>query len=365
MTKIGFVHSVSVVGGAERMSQAIMEGLPKYNFESQLFCPSVGEFPESLQTMNINSSYIEMFQPSIKHPIRSIKHYLKWRRLIRSEKIDILHTGDLICARSLLKAANSLNIPVICHMHFPVQEDFVSWVFKGLPKPFGFVFCSQELQNDVGELLQKYCPDTKQWVVHNGVDVENFSHPYSENTTPQIGIIANLQQRKGHDDFLQMASLLKEQGVVASYEIIGGDILQEPREPYLKNKTKELGLEHCVNFHGQVNNVQALLNQLDIFVCASHQEAFPVSILEAMASTKAIVSTNVNGIPEAIVDGESGILVKAHEPEQLAKAVKSLIDDPSYRKTLAINARERVVDKFSNTVYLESIIDIYNQALSQ
>jgi glycosyltransferase involved in cell wall biosynthesis len=363
MTKVGFVHSVSVIGGAERMSQVIMEGLQKDGFTSHLICPTEGEFTDTLKKANVNHSSVEMFQPSLKHPLATLKAYFNWRKIIRVNKINILHTGDLICARSLLRAATSENVPVICHMHFPVAEDFVSWVFKHQPQPNGFIFCSQELQNDVGPLLNKYCPKAKQWVVHNGVDVEQFSAEYVENAIPNIGIIANLQQRKGHDDFLDMAALLKQQGVEAKYSIIGGDIMQEPREPLLKAKAQTLGIADSVHFYGQVPNVKELLNDLDIFVCASHQEAFPVSILEAMASNKAIVSTNVNGIPEAIIDGECGILVEPHSPSLLANAVKKLIDERSYRKQLASNAKKRVNELFSKTAYLNNIRKIYESLI--
>ncbi len=131
------------------------------------------------------------------------------------------------------------------------------------------------------------------------------------------------------------------------FDIIGGDILEEPREAFLKTMAEELGLEQSLTFHGQVPDVLSRLNKLDIVVCASHQEAFPIAILEAMAMKKPIVSTNVNGIPEAIEDQLSGLLVEPHSPSHLAVAVSTLIQDENKRQTLAINARARVEEHFN------------------
>ena len=66
------------------------------------------------------------------------------------------------------------------------------------------------------------------------------------------------------------------------FHIIGGDIMQEPREPLLKQLSKDLNIADKVVFHGQISDVKPILGNLDILVCASYEEAFPVSILEAM-----------------------------------------------------------------------------------
>ena len=74
-------------------------------------------------------------------------------------------------------------------------------------------------------MLREAYPASKQWVVHNGIDVTKFTPIKPRNAVPRIGIIANLQVRKGHEDFLKMAAVLTERGHDARYDIIGGDSL--------------------------------------------------------------------------------------------------------------------------------------------
>jgi glycosyltransferase involved in cell wall biosynthesis len=220
-----------------------------------------------------------------------------------------------------------------------------------LPKPDVCVFCSKDLENEVGTHLQTISPSSQLLTIHNGVNIERFSPTKREaGADLNVGIIANLQFRKGHDEFIHMASILVKNYDNIWFHVIGGDLLQEPREAILKKLAMELNVQDKVTFHGQVPDVLNELDALDIVVCASHQEAFPIAILEAMAMQKAIVSTNVNGIPEAVIDGQSGILTSPHHPIQLATAVSKLIDNPQLRQELATNARTRVVEMFSSDV---------------
>ena len=204
-------------------------------------------------------------------------------------------------------------------------------------------------------------PKSKLEVIHNGVDIDKFKPTIAKNDIPQIGIVANLQERKGHKEFLEMTALIKDAGVNARFHVIGGDIMQAPREPILKSMASELNISELITFHGQVLDVRALVSELDILVCASYEEAFPVSILEAMAMRKAIVSTNVNGIPEAIVHGSSGLLVNPHSSEELATNVLKLIEGCELRESLAHNARARVQDNFSINAYIEKWTKCYSE----
>jgi len=177
-------------------------------------------------------------------------------------------------------------------------------------------------------------------------------------------VYANLQEKKGHLDFNEMASILVAKGLSAEFHIIGGDILASPRQPLLVEKVNTLGLAAFFTFHGQVQNVLPMLHSLDILVCTSHEEVFPISILEAMSVGLPIVATNVNGIPEAIEHNESGLLVEPFSPEQLASAVERLKQNTSEMSRLGSNARERVVQHFSKSAFNQKLRRVYKNALS-
>jgi glycosyltransferase involved in cell wall biosynthesis len=360
MINIAIVHSVAKIGGAERVSQMLLTGISSDKVTGHLVCPEGGALESWSRDNGIKFSILPMEQPGLSNAIASIKQALIWNTWLRKNNIDIVHTADPYCTRAVTLGAKLAGVKVLSHYHFPFSYDHLSWLLKRLPKPSVSVFCSEELRDNVGEHLTKIAPEMGLITIHNGVDVARFiPSPTPESAFIKIGIIANLQKRKGHDEFLNMASILSSKHNNLQFHIIGGDLLEEPREDYLKAKAEGLGLTNITTFHGQVPDVLSRINSLDIVVCASHQEAFPIAILEAMAMRKAIVSTNVNGIPEAITDGETGLLVPAFDAEKLALAVESLLIDVDKRKELAAAARASVVKDFNMQVFIAKFERLY------
>ncbi|MDO6566332.1 glycosyltransferase [Alteromonas sp. 1_MG-2023] len=358
MKKILFVHSVGELGGAERMSLSLMEHLSKDDFTCVVTTPESGEFVEKSKNAGAIHFLHTATQPSLSTPIRTIKNALQWRHILFKVKPDIIHTADLLSTRSISGAAKSLNIPVIFHAHFPFSEDFANWALRKAPAKV--VFCSQDLLNSHKAILAKCCPVTELKVIHNGVDTNKFSPSTVNNSVPKIGIVANLQERKGHKEFLEMAAMIKDAGVQAEFHIIGGDIMQGPRELLLKDMSSKLNISELVTFHGQVADVRLLVNSLDVLVCASYEEAFPVSILEAMAMKKAIVSTKVNGIPEAIVHSSSGMLVNPYSSSELCENVLKLLSNSQLKEKIASNALIRVKENFSVEAFVAEWVLCYH-----
>lgn len=364
MINIAFLHSVAKIGGAERVSQMLMLGIDKANFTPYLVCPNSGDLSEWASESGIKFSQLPVEQPGLSNALSSIKQIKQWKVWLKAHDIKIIHSADPYCTRAIAIPAKLAGVKVLSHFHFPFEKTHLQWLFKGMPKPTVCVFCSEDLQREVGEHLRYIAPKSKLTAIHNGVDVSRFQPGQgTSNTKIHIGIVANLQKRKGHDEFIHMAALLLKQYNNLHFDIIGGDILEEPRQDKLVALVKSLGLSENVTFHGQVPDVLSRLDKLSIVVCASHQEAFPIAILEAMAMQKPIVSTNVNGIPEAIENNQSGMLVAAHNPQQLASAVAKLIDEPLLRVRLAENARARVVAQFNVDLFTRRFMRLYKEMM--
>jgi len=358
-----FAQSVNVIGGAERVTIACMQSL-SYDFTCVALAPKGGDLNDELSANYITIEHIDCVQSELTKPISTCKQFFDYFMLFKKHKPVAVHTGDILALRSLQAICRFMKIPLICHVHFPYDDPFIDWVFKGRFSPAVFIFCSTELKENLYKKLVKYSPNAAYKVIHNGVDTDLFVNKESKNEKIKIGIVANLQERKGHLDFINMASILVEKGLSAEFHIIGGDIFASPRQPLLVEKVNALGLAAFFTFHGQVQNVLPLLHSLDILVCASHEEAFPISILEAMSVGLPIVATNVNGIPEAIEHNESGLLVDPFAPEQLASAVEQLMQNPSEMQRVGSNARERVVQHFSKSAFNQKLNNIYKNELS-
>ncbi len=359
---VAYLLNSSQLGGANRSMLTLWNGLGDMTVKPLIFCPSSGPMISLIENVGLPYHIYHYFQPSWKQPIKSYIQRHLWTRTFRSNNISLIHANDLFNGRSVILASYSLEIPLLCHVRFPPTEEYCFWAFKNLPKPDGFIFNSKALQAQIGPFLQEACPKSLQWVVYNGVDLAALKVDVSsQNTKPRVGIIANLQQVKGHEDFIHMASILLRRGHEVVFDIVGGDIHQSGREEKLKRLVYDLGITESMFFHGNVKEVYTTIQQLDIVVCASHVEPFGRCVIEAMACGKPVVATHVGGIPEIIINNENGLLVSPQEPEGLANAVELLLDSHEMRKQMGVAGRERVEKTFSMETHVGAIMDIYRE----
>jgi len=154
-----------------------------------------------------------------------------------------------------------------------------------------------------------------------------------------VGIVGRLHAIKGHCYFLEAVKLIKKEYKKAKFIVIGdGELLEQ-----LKNKCQKLGISEDVIFTGYCDDVPSMLINIDIKVISSLSEGVPLTLFEAMAANCAIVSTNVGGISEVIMNNDTGLLVPPKDPEALAEKILSLLKDTKYCSTMAAKAKEMSV----------------------
>jgi glycosyltransferase involved in cell wall biosynthesis len=137
-------------------------------------------------------------------------------------------------------------------------------------------------------------------------------------------------------------------------------------EVQLRQRTRALALENHVDFVGRVphEDVPRLMQQFDIFVMPSVcREAFGVAAIEASSCELPIVASNVGGVPEAVLDSETGILVDPLNPVALAEACIELIDHPSLRCAMGKAGRQFVLDRFRAEDTGAKMETLYNSLL--
>lgn len=365
-----YVHNVGKIGGAERVTLDVIRGLDKHMHRALVVTPEDGPFLAAARELGARASALKIQQPDSKKPLATLQGYRRWLNFLRQNEIDLIHTGDLFVTRTLIRTANKLSIPLVCHVHFPIDASALNWIFKAGSAHCHFVYCSQELHDTVAPLIEMVLKAASHQVIHNGVDVDRFKvfEPKKELLPTHkinIGIVANLQERKGHLDLIAAISTLYPDHPDIAVHIIGGDLFGEERKKILKDRIAELGLNDVFVFHGQVDDVRDFLNELDILVCASHEEAFPISILESMAFELSIASTDVNGIPEALGHEYNSLLSPPSCPEKLAKNLGRLYENPVLRKTLGAQARTDVVEKFSLSKFWKKTNFLYKKMRSE
>jgi glycosyltransferase involved in cell wall biosynthesis len=177
---------------------------------------------------------------------------------------------------------------------------------------------------------------------------------------PVIGNVANLTPKKDHATLIDAVDRLRSRHPDVVALLVGTG----PLEADLHAEVARRRLQAHVRFLGMRDDVLELLPALDAFVLSSRFEGLPISMLEAMASEVACVLTDVGGISEAVTDGTEGLLVPPGQPDALAAALATALDDPSRRQRLGQAARARVARDFSIDRAVSTLAATYDAVLS-
>ena len=172
-----------------------------------------------------------------------------------------------------------------------------------------------------------------------------------------VGIVAALEDHKGHRYLLEAAQILKERAPKVKIVIVGKGSL----ELDLDQQARALGVTDLVFFLGFRDDVPRILASLDLFVLSSHLEGLGTSIMDAMASRLPVVATQVGGIPEVVIHEETGLLVSPRNPAALAEAILKIYQDRDLARRLGERGYEVVHEKFSAEAMARRIIAVYEK----
>lgn len=200
------------------------------------------------------------------------------------------------------------------------------------------------------EILKRYWPDLPCHVIYNGIDVKTFD----ANKIPArrflkgeckniVGIVARLVPPKDLETLLDAFKRVLEFLPSAQLWLIGDG----PLRGKLEARASQLGVNGSVVFLGVRNDIPALLSQCDIGVLSSCYEGLPNAILEYMAAGLPVIATRVGGIPDVVLDGETGLIVPPGDSGALSGALLSLLKDPLTAQGMGMAGRKRVEHYFT------------------
>lgn len=175
-------------------------------------------------------------------------------------------------------------------------------------------------------------------VIPGGVDLTGYRRqaPLVPGVLCALG---RLQTEKGFDVLLRSMAELRGQARL----LLGGEGLLEAELP---RQAESLGISDLVEFRGFVTDVPAFMAEAGMFVLSSRSEGLGLVIVEAMAAGRPVVATRVGGVPEVVVDGETGLLVPPDDPGALAVAIRRLLADPALAARMGEAGRKRAHDQF-------------------
>jgi glycosyltransferase involved in cell wall biosynthesis len=355
--KIAFVIGTLDLGGTEHQLVALAKGLDRSRFMPVVFClTATGPLVADLEKAGLEIRCLGLRGLSIwRNPIQVAQCLLAFFADLKQEKPEIIH-GFLFHAYVLgAFAARIARIPIVVasrrslsHFkagkpHYSLVERLANWMTDLI------VANSEAVKNDV--VRQEKVEPSKIRVIHNGIDPSLCDVPAdpalrASLQIPEgarvIGVVANLIHYKGHRFFLQACQEIKRQHSAVKFLLIGDG----PCRGELEAFARELGLEKDVLFLGSRRDIPQLLALMDVAVLPSLEEGFPNAVLEAMAAAKPVVATRVGGVPEAVVHGETGLLVPSKDPEALAEAICLVLEHRTEAARFGEAGRRRVADCF-------------------
>lgn len=353
------LHSESSLGWGGQENRTLHEcmGLKRLGARVIILCK-----PESRLKGRAEAAGLEVrtHKMSSNRDISALFYILK---LIKSESIDVIstHSGDdsFVCA---IAGRLSSRKPVIVrtrHLSLPITSKVTYSHF-----PHRVVTVSESVRKYLVE--EKGIDKDKVISIPTGVDLKRFDPDSTPDTLRKelglnskeliVGTVAILRRKKGHHILLDaIPEVLKE--VPHAKFVFAGD---GPQKANIEEKIKELGIGKSVILLGLRSDVPAVLKGLDLFVLPTLQEALGTSILEASAMRKAVIATRVGGVPEAVAEGRTGLLIEPEDSKGLAKAIIKLLKDNELRIRMGMEGRAMVEKDYSTDRMVERMFNLYS-----
>lgn len=362
------VNGFSIGGGEIKLLELIREITDKYpeGFICSVCSVGIdGPLRPQFESLGLKT---EVFLKSGPYDVSQI---FKLVKLIHNERIDIVQTTLFYADVIGTYAAKLAGIRHILSWEAVTQPYSLKhlYAYRLASKWFSLsIAVSHAIEKQV--VINRHVSSKKACTIQYGVDVNLFSPAKEQwlkrelgikNNKVLIGTVARLTEQKGHRYLISaIPEILKDHPDV-HFILIGDGPLRED----LSKLASSLNVNSSVCFLGFRNDIPELLQNLDLFVLPSLYEGLPNVVLEAMASGLPVIATAVDGTPEAVLNGETGMLVPACQSEALSTAINAILSDPQKMKNMGKAGRKRVERHFSLSGQVDQFVQLYNSLYLQ
>lgn len=361
--KIAYVTTrADAIGGVQIHIMDMCSALQERGHDVKVFVGGEGPFLQALEKRGIHFECIPSMQRAI-HPVADIRAYVLLKRALRTFAPDLISTHSSKAGWLGRVAGFRLGVPTVFTAH--------GWAFTdGVPLLKAKIFARAEKM--VAPLASKIITVSendracglahgvgrpeKYAAIHNGMPEVPAEYRAKQNAAvPQIIMVARFERQKDHTSLFRALSLL----VDLPWELvcIGDGPLQD--ESF--SLAQQLGIDDRIRFLGAVDNVAEHLANSAMFVLSSHWEGLPRSIVEAMRAGLPVIASDVGGVREQVIDGQTGILVERGDPTALRNAIAKLLMDSPLRSALGAGGRDLYEQKFRFEQMLHKTIQIYDE----
>nr|MDK2850883.1 hypothetical protein [Candidatus Cloacimonadota bacterium] len=348
--------------GGQQQAFYLHEGLCKAGIHSDFVCQKGSMLQQRLKEEDLPYKAIHFLAEIDIIGSKRLANYAK------HENINILHAHSSHALSWALGAKifyPSVKVVASRRVDFHIRKNLLSHRKYMSPRLDAIVAISRHIY-DV--LLADGIPQSKLHLIHSGIDLQRFTNSQAQKNFRSIwgipeeslivGTIAAFVGHKDYPNFIQAAALARQQNPNLHFIAVGSG----PKLEQMEQLARDLRLSPGFTFTGNQTEVGSLLKVFDIFVLASQKEGLGTSVLDAMSVGLPVIGTTAGGIPEMIVNLQSGILVPKSNPLALSETILRLAADRDLRARLGKAALERV-KLFSKEEMLHKNMDLYQNLL--
>ncbi len=358
-----YLVTLAEVGGAQSY---VRDLLPAAEHEFEVTVAAYGEGPlrDACVERGIPFVPLRHIRRDISLP-RDLVGLLELVRLFRRIRPDIIHLNSSKAGVLGRIAGTLARVPVVVFTAHGwafkaatgIRANLYLWSDRLVRRLTTMTICVSEIERAAG-LEARTCSAERSTVITNAVDVDAaLPHVAGEDDRVRIVSVGRLAQPKDFPGLIAAAAQLRPG--TTHIRILGDG----PQRPELEGLIAQHNLDDTVELVGEVPDVRPYLAAADIFVLSTHSEGMPIAVLEAMAAGLPVVTSNVSGLHEVVVNDQTGLLAPPDDPRALAATLNRLIDDPDLRHQLGDNGRRRAEDHFSLAPWRTAHLHLYHQLL--
>jgi glycosyltransferase involved in cell wall biosynthesis len=299
-------------------------------------------------------------------PWRDVAGLVELVRLLRRERPDILHASSSKAGVLGRLAAALAGVPIrIFTVHgwaFTAHSGAAARLYRSADRLVRrlttVTVCVAEHERAMG-LAARTCSAARTIVIPNAIDANAVPRARHDRSIPLLVAVGRLKAPKDFLTLVRAVALLPQESCECL--IVG----EGPERAQLEAEIERLQLRDRVTLAGERSDVPELLAGADVFVLSSDSEGMPISVLEAMAAGLPVVASRVGGVPELVLDGETGLLVGPGNPEGLAGALRRLLADPQLRRRLGDAGHAQVREHFDLGSFRRAHVELYSRELAR
>jgi glycosyltransferase involved in cell wall biosynthesis len=338
----------------------------------------VSTFKERIQKENIHLIPLTKFRRRLQSPVKELLSFYEILKIYQKIKPDIIHQvafKPVILGTVAARIAGIRRIiDAFAGMGFLFTSEnkkkaiFKRLVFFFLRRIFDTerVYLIFQNAEDLNLMISEriISQDQAEIIKGSGVNLKAF-HKSNEPPEPPIVLLpSRMLWDKGVGEFVQAAKIINSNGLRARFVLVGAPDPENPAS-IPTQKLKEWHTSKIVEWWGQQDDMPTIYDRAHIVCLPSYREGLPKVLLEAGASGKPVVTANTTGCRDIIKDGKNGFLVEPLNPDELANAIKKLLDDAELRKTMGMRAMQIVEEEFSEEKIVNHTLSLYHKILKR